>query len=51
MVSSLYAFEICLCRNVFMAPKERCATFLVTSPVFYDVISVINVQNFYQNVQ
>ena len=33
-------------RNVFMAPKN------VLSNVagFYDVISIINVQNFYQNV-
>ena len=36
-------WNISLCWNVFMAPKN------VTG--FHDVVSVINVQNFYQTVQ
>ena len=47
-VSSLYAFEICLSVETFLWRQRTSCNVLSNVAGFHDVISVINVQNFYQ---
>ena len=49
-MSSLYAFEICLSAETFFYGAKERRNVLSNVAGFYDVISVINVQNVYQNI-